>query len=222
MLYKLCCLLIISTSGWSQVGIGTLTPEAMLDVNGTLKLRTVPTETNNALAKDSIMVTNAGFVRKAAIVDIVNEEFKTTIKGNFTNAGTINLSLLTGTSIIPFDNELFDDDNSYDNVNYAFTAKVAGIYQVNAQIKISPTVAAATNLGICVVKNGASVIHRSSYANVVIAGVNATPPERQIHTLINLAKDDVIHFEIEGDIALGSVNLLGNSDSSYFTVHRIR
>ena len=52
-----------STSLYAQVGINTTTPTAKLDVNGNLRIRTIP----NGVSSDSILVVNNGFVRKIAI-----------------------------------------------------------------------------------------------------------------------------------------------------------
>jgi hypothetical protein len=211
--------MLLGTSIYAQVGINNRNPQATLDISGDLVVRSILLEADKSLAKDSIIITNGGLIKKAAIRDLINEEFKTTVKGSFSNTGTLNLSLLTGASVIPFNLEEFDYDGSYNTTTYEFTAKITGIYHVTSQIKFSSTLDAATNLGIRVVKNGV-VVHRESFANVIILGTNVTPPKRKICTLLELTENDVLHFEVEGDVALGSINIEGDNTHSYFAINR--
>ena len=59
-------LLLISGSLFSQVGINTEEPTAMLDVVGDVRFREIPT----GVSTDSILVTNNGYVRKISISDL--------------------------------------------------------------------------------------------------------------------------------------------------------
>lgn len=72
-----------------------------------------------------------------------------------------------------------------------------------------------------ILKNGTAIC-RNSFANIGVFGVNVTPPVRQTSTLVALNVGDTIQFQIEGSIALGSVDLLGSSEDSSFSIYQIR
>ncbi|KAA3620691.1 MAG: hypothetical protein DWP94_12025 [Flavobacterium sp.] len=206
---------------FGQVGIGTTTPVAQLDINGDVIIREITTESNPQLAKDSLLITNAGLVKKISTEDILDATLPTAVKGKFTSTGLINVSLLSGSIIIPFDSEDFDLGGEYDTSTYTYTATDSGIFEVYVQIKADATLGIATNFGVKIMHNGV-VAQRNSFANVGVLGVNVTPPLRTIQTLLQLNIGDTINFEVEGDIALGSVNLIGNDLDSFFTIHQVR
>ena len=55
-----------------------------------------------------------------------------------------------------------------------------------------------------------------------LLGTNVSPPTRTVQTLLALQPGDVITFEIEGDIALGTIDIEGDSVLSFFTIQQIR
>ncbi|MBW2937574.1 complement C1q domain-containing protein [Aureisphaera sp. CAU 1614] len=215
-------MLFITITAFSQVGVNTTNPLTTLDINGNLAIRTVPVETNKDIAKDSILVISTdGIVKTISANDVVNKGIPSIAKGNFSASGAIAVSLLTGSSTIPFDNESFDLSNEYDTSSYTFTALEDGIYQVYVQIETHTTIGTATNFGVSIRHNG-SVIATSSFANVGVLGVNVTPPFRNTSTFIQVTAGDTINFSLEGDIALGTVNLSGDGSNSFFTINQIR
>ena len=54
-----------------------------------------------------------------------------------------------------------------------------------------------------------------------LLGTNVSPPTRTVQTLLALQPGDVITFEIEGDIALGTIDIEGDSVLSFFTIQQI-
>ena len=72
-----------------------------------------------------------------------------------------------------------------------------------------------------VLKNGAVEV-RNSFANLGALGSNVTPPVRNTQTLLELLVGDTIQFQIEGDISLGSVDLLADNRDSFFTINQVR
>ncbi|AVI51492.1 hypothetical protein C5O00_10035 [Pukyongia salina] len=206
---------------FGQVGIGTTAPVAQLDINGDVIIREITTESNAQLAKDSLLITNAGLVKKISAEDLIDATLPTAVKGNFSSGGLINVSLLTGSIIIPFDSEDFDMGGEYDTTTYTYTATDAGIFDIYVQIEADATIGIATNFGVKIMHNGV-VAQRNSFANVGVLGANVTPPLRSVRTLLQLNIGDTINFEVEGDIALGSVNLIGNDLDSFFTIHQVR
>ena len=215
-------MLFLTVTAFSQVGVNTTNPLATLDINGNLAIRTVPVETNKDIAKDSLLVISSdGIVKTISANDVVNKGIPSIAKGNFSSSGGISISLLSGSSIIPFDNESFDLNDEYDTGTYTFTAKDDGIYQVYVQIETQTAIGIATNFGISIRHNG-TTIATSNFANVGVLGVNVTPPFRNTSTFIEVAAGDTISFNLDGDIALGTVNLSGASFNSFFTINQIR
>ncbi len=211
----------ICINSFGQVGIGTQNPNATLDINGNLKIRVVPQETLMSSIKDSVLVTNGGYVKSVPSIELVKQALPTTVKGNFTSVSTVNISLASGSQIIPFDFEDFDTNDEFNTTTGIFTAKQDGIYMVNVQIKANSSLGIATNFGVQIVKNS-TIEARNSFANVGVLGVNVTPPVRNSHTLLQLSTGDTLSFQLVGDAALGTVNLLGANEDSFFTIHQIR
>jgi len=216
--------LICTYAAFSQVGIGTLDPTASLDINGDVRIRTVNAESNLDVAKDSILVVSRdGVVKSIPSKTVIEKGLPSTVKGTFSGSGAVNLTLASGSEIIPFNAVDFDTNNEYDLGTATFTAKQDGIYAVNVQIKASSGIAVATNFGVQIMKNN-MVENRNSYANVGVTiafvTINVTSPIRNSQTLVQLDKDDTINFEVVSSLA--SVNLLGNDEDSFFTIHQIR
>ena len=214
-------LFVLTLNCFGQVGIGTTIPTATLDINGNLKIRDVPEEIAVNIAKDSVLVVNNGYVKSVPTTNLINETLPTAIKGNFTTTGTVSLSLLSGPETIPFDAEDFDLNDEFDTGTGVYTAKQDGIYVVNVQIKANSAIGIATNFGVQIIKNS-TVEARNSFANIGVLGINVTPPVRETGTLLELEAGDTLSFELLGDIALGTVNLLGSNLDSFFTIHQIR
>jgi hypothetical protein len=219
MRYAALLFISLSTICNSQVGIGTTSPAASLDINGDVIIRNIPIETDKNLAKDFLLLTNNGAIKSIPLKDVFNEMFATMVKGNFSSASPINVDLISGPSIIPFDNEEFDVNNEFDTSTYIFTANEAGIYEVAIYTK-GNALSIATNYGIRIVKNS-TVEHTNSFANVGVASINVTPPTRGIKSYIQLVAGDTIKFELESSLA--AISKLDNSKAaSYFTIMRVR
>ena len=212
MLIRLAMVLMLGSTAHAQVGIATTNPNATLDVNGNLKIRVIPEETNPTNVKDSVMVINEGFVKSLPASALIKASLPTTIKGSFTSAGLIDLTLASGSVKIPFNNEVFDTNNEFDTVTNTFTAKQDGIYVVASQIKAAG-ISVATNFGITILKNGV-VQNRNSFANIGVGvlgvTINVTPPVRRVETILQLITGDTISFGVE------------SNQDSFFSIHQIR
>ncbi len=223
---KICLLSLVFnfTLIYSQVGIGTTSPTASLDVNGTLRVRTTNTQLSESVAKDSVLVSDGiGNIGRISTKKIFESHIKTFIKGNFSSGSLIGISLISNTAIIPFSTVDFDVNNEYNTSTNIFTAKQDGIYAIYVQIKASG-IGVATNYGVQVLKNG-NVVAQNSFANVGISVlgtgvVNVTPPIRNVQTLLQLASGDTVQFNITSTLL--SVSLLGNNEDCYFTIHQVR
>ncbi|QIE58903.1 hypothetical protein G5B37_04795 [Rasiella rasia] len=213
--------MLVGSCMFAQVGIGTTSPIATLDINGTINIRTIPHASNLDITKDVVLTSENGLVSSMTASEIVDKAIPTAVKGSFSVATPITISLLSGSDIIPFDSEDFDTMNEFDTTTHEFTVQRDGIYEITVQIGMDATIGAATNLGVRILKNG-TVVHKHSHANVNVIGINVTSPIRKLDTLLSLNTNDVITFEIEGDIALGSIDLTGDSLTSYFTIQQIK
>lgn len=204
----------------AQVGIGTTTPTAQLDVNGTLRVRTTVLTNNISAAKDSILVVdNIGNVKTVSSKTVFESNLKSCVKGSFNSSSDVTLTLLANACKIGFDFVEFDLNNEFDTALSEFTAKQDGIYQVSVQIKATALIAVATNFGVAILKNG-TVINRTSFANVGVTLVNVTPPVRTVTTLVSLNTGDTISFNVLSTLL--SLNLLGAREDCNFTINQIR
>lgn len=208
------------TFSFSQVGIGTTAPTADLDVNGTLRVRTLDTNPNESAAKDSVLVSdNIGNVKRISARKIIESHLKTFIKGSFVSTNDVSLTLSSGTKKIPFDYEEMDTNSEFDTTTSTFTAKQDGIYQIMVQIEATSAIAIAADYGVAILKNG-TIINRNSFANIGLLSVNVTPPVRTIQTLVALTTGNTICFNVVS--SLGSLGIIGSKEDCFFTIHQVR
>lgn len=218
--YVLIIFLLTISKGIGQVGIGTTTPTADLDVNGTFRVRTSVLTNSITAAKDSILVVDdIGNVSRVSSKTVFESNLKSCVKGSFSSASDVALTLTAGASKINFDFEDFDINNEFNTATSEFTAKQNGIYQVTVQIKATSAIAIATNFGVAILKNG-TVINRTSYANIGVLGVNVSPPIRTVATLVSLNTGDTISFNVLSTLL--SLNVLGTREDCNFTIQQIR
>lgn len=205
----------------SQVGVGTTTPQAMLDVGGDLRVQTVSDGTVLA-AETSVLIvdgTDSNIVKKVPSKDIVNSYLKSLVKGNFlgSSAGITITSLSWNT--IPFDNEDIDENNEYDTALYDFTASQDGVYEVYSQIKVDPISVGDFGIGIFKVVSGTETeIAQENYIGVQVLGISVSSPYRRASTVVMLNAGESIRFKV---YSLVSVTLTGGGNS-FFTIKQIR
>ncbi len=203
-----------------QVGIGTTSPTADLDINGNLRIRTVGTSTDDSEAGNSVLVSDAlGNVNHTTSKKIIESHLKTFIKGSFVSTSDVSLSLSSGTKKIPFDYEELDTNSEFDTTTSTFTATQDGIYHIMVQIEATAAIAIAADFGVAILKNG-TVINRNSFANIGLLSVNVTPPVRTIQTLVALSTGNTISFNVVS--SLGSLGILGSKEDCFFTIHQVR
>jgi len=205
---------------FSQVGIGTTNPQATLDVNGTLKVDATILETEMGVIKDSILViSRSGMINRVPAEEIIKAALPTAVKASFSSGGPNLLAISLGSSKITFDSEEIDSNDEFDLTTSTYTAKQDGIYTINAQIKIGNIIAASTDFGIRIEKNGV-VIAEEEYLSVVAVGINVSSPYRRISTTVDLAKDDTITFVVT--TGLLNVSVLGDKKDSFCSIYKIR
>lgn len=204
--------------GFAQVGIGTSSPTESLDVNGSLRIRTI--NTSGTLKADSILVADRdGVVKRLNSKEILSNTLKSAVKGSFSSNALVNLTFLTGHVKVPFNALEFDLNSEFNTSTNTFTAKQNGIYQIYAQIKADNSLSISTNFGLAIYKNGI-LINRNSYANIEILGINATPPVRSVENLVQLNSGDTITFYLVS--TLTSVSILGEKEDCYFSILQVR
>lgn len=213
--------LLFTACAFAQVGVGTTTPTAALDINGDTRIRTIPTTSATAIAKDSVLSADKnGNVKRITSKMIIESHLKSFVKGGFT--GEQSLTLAAGSVKIPFNYEEFDENDEFNTATSTFTAKAAGIYHVAIQVKTSAGISVASNLGVAILKNGV-VVAREGFANIgitVIVTINVTPPVRDVETLLKLNAGDTVSFSIYSDLI--NIGLQNAKEDSFFTIHQVR
>ncbi|KJD35570.1 hypothetical protein PW52_07365 [Tamlana sedimentorum] len=214
-------IILYSKTLLAQVGIGTTTPMATLEINGDLKINTTTFETDEQVIRDSILVISQdGIVNRTKATNILNASLPTMVKASMSGGGNIlHVILLGAPETIKYDTETIDNNNEFDTTTHTFTAKQDGIYAVNAQIKISSLISVSTNFGIGIYKNGV-LIAEEEYLNVHTGAFSVSSPIRKVSTVIDLVTGDEITFKLSSSIA--SVDLLGNQTESFFTIYQLR
>ena len=210
----------------AQVGIGTTTPTAQLDINGDLRVRATPLGMGLEAAKDSVLViNNKGVVKRITSKQIYDSHIKSFVKGSA--SGTMNLGVAIGATAyktITFNTEEFDESSDYNTTTYQFTAPQEGIYNVYVQYELAALIA-TTGVGVAIFtqRSGtitleAQEIFNSINISVLLVDVNVSPPTRKTSTLLKLNAGDKIFF---GAAAGATVSLLSGS-KSFFTIMHVK
>lgn len=224
MMNKVIFYLLFTPTLFAQVGIGITTPTATLDVNGTVRIRSTTNETDLDVINDSILViSKSGNINSVKGVDIINASLPSMVRASFLNGGNISHSLVSGRSIINFNNELTDYNDEFNTTTKTFTAKQDGIYSISAQIKLNSSISASTNFGIGIYKNNVLVAEQSFLSvsiTLVFVDINVSPPIRYVSTILDLAANDTITFKVSS--TLSTVNILGTSSDSYCAIYQLR
>lgn len=213
---------LLHTGLYAQVGIGTTTPTASLDVNGTLRVRTVSNETDNEVIQDSILViSKSGQVNRIEATDVINAALPSMVRATFSGGGDIGLTLGSGTALVTFDFENIDSNDEFDTTTHTFTAKQAGIYQISAQVEISSGLSLSTNFGLGIYKNSV-LIAEQRFANATVLGNSVSSPYRYVSTVVDLAENDTITFRVSSSALAASLNVSGTPTRSYCSVYQLR
>lgn len=127
------------------------------------------------------------------------------------------VSLISGNgTLLPFNTEVFDTDNIYDNVTYPerFTVNTSGLYFIEGDVLFEPDSTGTRN--IMIVLNGTSQLaYNTVDASTSITGVTAV----HCSALTNLNKDD--HVELQITQNAGHALKVLMSDSTSFSMVRL-
>lgn len=214
---------LLAVKAWSQVGINTVNPTAMLDVNGNFRLGVADMCLGTSCG-DSLLVRNSGgYVQTVSRDQVLNLSAKSYVSGTGQNS-TILLSVsgITNWLKIIFDKKLIDEHNDFNMSTNTFTAPNNGIYAVYVQVEVSSLVS-ADDLGVGIaVKNGAAapaIVAEESYVNVSALGINVSSPTRKTETIVALNAGDQVFFCVKTTLA--SLSLVSGS-SSLFNIYQIK
>lgn len=236
---KICSaiLSLIAISAFSQVGIGTPTPLAMLDVNGTMKIRTTPVApalpgyqilavNQNTGGDFQVAQVNPQLIVDAAVNAINTANANTSVYSAKKTAGInlISLSLFpTGFRAVDFVQaertlgtaSLFSDtDNTY-------TVPTSGVYAIGFSFRYGTGLQAAIlsnspGVGILRTRNNvATLIDSRTFSGANLLVLSLTISEANINSLYTLQSGDKISFGLTGSSLL-DVGLLGSSTGSFY------
>lgn len=217
-------LLLFYGSCFSQIGIGTTQPTALLDINGNMRIRNVASLLSETAAKDSILTSNlTGNSNRVSSKTLVYSHKKSYVTGFFSGGASPTLLLTSSRAKIPFNAKEIDVNNDFNVATNTFTAPRNGIYRIGVQIVSTSAVGVTTDFGVQIVKNGTTILARNSFANigvvVLFVNINVTQPLRSVSTTISLNAGETITFETYS--ALLNVSLLGNNDDNFFYIYEL-
>lgn len=225
-------LFLLSTLSFAQVGIGTTSPEATLDVNGTFKLRSTINESDIDIIKENILVTSAsGVVNTIISSDVIDAALPTMVKASFSSAGEITHLLTLGACTLEFNQEEVDNNNEFDTSTNTYTAKQDGVYTIGAQVKLNTSlIGVNTDIGIGVYKNGVLIAEQRFISVVIdipmVGDFEVSSPIRSVTATTDLALGDTIEFKITAlallGVPLASINVFGGDVESFCSVYQIR
>lgn len=214
-LFSLTLVMGISLSCFAQVGIGTENPQATLDVNGNVKIRSIP-EVTSLTGEHYILVMNQSESGDDEITQISSANFTTSATAYAAeNEGGWSLLdlVITGTNWTRIN--LSSGDTTIGNpahfVNGTYTAPSSGVYMVNYEFQLQSGVninlLGEKRLGI--IKNG-EVIQEKEFdaVRVVVAGIInlATVPvtSTNLSSLVQLNAGETLTFAVDtGGVDLG-------------------
>lgn len=208
--------------GNAQVGINTTAPDAALDVNGNLKVRTVPAATAAATYDFAVINPATNEVEK------VNASFASTTNTTIAKAvAPTGFTLLTASLFASWQKINFAPENVAINSGATFSAADGfytvpsdGIYEVSYYVRYGNGIQAALlsgnpKVGILKQSAGANtVLDQRTFAGVNLAVlVNVTISSSEINSVYQLSAGDKLSFAIDrGGVNLG---LLSSSYSSF-------
>lgn len=233
---------LIATSAFSQVGIGTPNPTAMLDVNGTMKIRSAPSAP--ALPGYQILALNqngggdfeVAKVDPQLIIDAALNAFNTTnvsasafAAKKLGGLSLLSLTLFSTWKQVNFTNadKTVGANGLLSDTDYSYTVPSGGLYAMGYYFRYGTGLQAAVftggTPGIGIIKNTGgtfTVLDTREFNGLNLAGVvNLTISESSINSLYRLQTGDKLYFGLTNS-GLLNATLLGTSNASFF-IYRI-
>jgi len=220
------CFLFFFLAGikcFSQVGINTSDPQAMLDVNGNIRVRSTEKCLGESCTDFVLVRNNDGYVKTISKDQLLSSSLKSYVAGTgMSSVISVSISGASGWGKILFDKKVIDENNDFDITNNTFTAPTDGIYQLYAQYKVSSSVSAGElGIGIFVKKGMAEpeLVAEESYVNISVLGIPVSPATRKTQTMVELKAGDEVYFGAKASIP--SLDLLSGT-SSLFTINQVK
>ncbi|MGK6341864.1 C1q-like domain-containing protein [Chryseobacterium sp. DT-3] len=214
---------LVGIKCFSQVGINTADPEAMLDINGDLRVRITEKCLGESCTDFVLIRNNDGYVQSISKDQLFSSNPKSYVTGTGMNSVIlVSVSGATGWGKILFDKEVIDENNDFDITNNTFTAPKDGIYQLYVQYKISSMVSAGElGIGIFVQKgtNTPELVAEETYVNTSVLGIPVSPATRSTQNMVALKAGDQVYFGAK--TSMSSIDLLSGT-SSLFTIHQVK
>lgn len=233
---------LIAISTFSQVGIGTADPKAMLDINGTIKIRSTPAAP--ALPGYQLLAVNdnsggdfmVAQVNPQLVIDAALNAFNTTNvnASAFAAKKTAGLSLLSLTLFSTWRQVNFTNADKtvgatglLSDTDYSYTVPSGGLYAVGYYFRYGSGLQASLftggTPGIGIIKNTGgtfSVLDTREFNGINLAAViNITLTESNITSLYRLQTGDKLYFGLTNSGVLNAT-LLGTSNASFY-IYRI-
>jgi hypothetical protein len=216
----------IFANSFAQIGINTPSPLAALDVNGNLKVRTVP-ETSNITGHHLLTVKLSDNEVNRVNPDIFFPSSNTSLSKARSSAGVyllaIGISLFdTSWYMMRFDNTAINASNFTSSASdFYYTVPTTGKYVIDLNFKHSTllSLGIATNAQIGIIRtpvSGPTTLVDSKYMNVVGLALVANYYFETINSVYELEAGDKIRFIYNrGALALG-LGLLSNSSGGTY------
>lgn len=218
----------------AQVGIGTTTPQATLDVRGNLMVSAVPVK--STVTNYHILTINDA---NTEVSMVTPETLFAANTGTGTNTSvyaakkTTGMSLLslglfpTGFRAVNFQvaERIVGSATLFSNTDNTYTVPSNGVYAISFSFKYGTGLQAsilANSPGIGIVRTRAGVattIDSKPFSGANLILLSLTISESNINSIYTLQADDKISFGLTGSTAL-DVGLIGSSTAS-FSIYKI-
>ena len=213
--YYIIILILVNLPLYSQVGVGTEDPQATLDLNGNMKIRTVDeastlNDSLKFLVRD-ISSTGDYEVKEVSGDNLFNSAsiFSAQNDGDWNLLSATILSSWRAIDLTSADTRI---GNSSLLNNGVYTAPQSGIYKIHFEVQMESGISLSVFGGksLALIKNGTNVWERKYFdavkASLLGVGITTIPVTcTSLHTLIELEKDDTVTFAMSSDLLDTSV-----------------
>ncbi|RNA62845.1 hypothetical protein D1631_13335 [Chryseobacterium nematophagum] len=212
---------------FSQVGINTITPTATLDVNGNVKVRTVPTATSLASLMLIGVDTGTSEIQKIDLTTLTNSFVNTSI---YAAKKTTGISLLTlgifpsgfrAVNFLEAERMTGTTTGLFSDVDNTYVIPSPGTYAVGFTFRYGTGVQASilsNSPGVGITRNRggvATLIDSRNFSGANLLLVSLTISESSLNSIYTFQEGDRISFGLTGSSAL-DIGLLGNSVASFY------
>jgi hypothetical protein len=208
----------------SNVGVGTSTPTAKLDVNGDARIRTIPA---GAGTDEVVTVDASGNVRKVSMGTVASGGLLSYVEESLVT-GAVDFTTWVNGTLLPFTVENLDDHSDFDTSTYTFTAPANGMYKISGTLAFEGIVLSSANqvtITSYMYFTGASAGLTGRYTeNFVNNGTNADGFHIPFSRLVHMDAGDTmtmdLHITAGGGTSFTSGTLQGSS--TFLTIQQVK